>query len=251
MGKPESLPAAVTGDDLAVQDEASAQRGARPLEVAGRERIADRRRRDPRAVHIDELHALRGEPERRAQLRQVVDRAGGAVAEREVPSHHRMHPVHAVHEDALHEPFRGDLRELLGERQHDQLVDARGLDQRCAPFDGRQQPGFAAGRQDLTGMPVERHRDRADTALVRRLHRSREHRSMPQMHTVEEPDGDHRRSFRQRESLDPFDDPHAGQRIGNLSACEPHADERGRSDTVEPWVELGRARRWSCSCACR
>ena len=30
MGKPESLPAAVTGDDLTVQDEASAQRGARP-----------------------------------------------------------------------------------------------------------------------------------------------------------------------------------------------------------------------------
>ena len=49
-----------------------------------------------------------------------------------------------------------------------------------------------------------------------RLHRAREHGPMTQVHTVEEPDGDHRRPFRQRESLDPFHDPHARQRIENV-----------------------------------
>ena len=195
------------------------------------------------AVHVDELHTFRGEPERRPQLRQVVDRAGGAVPEREVPPHHRMHPVHAVHEDALDEPLRRDLRELLRERQHDQLVDARGLDQRRAPLDGRQQSGLAARRQHLTRMPVERHRDGADASLARRLHRAREHRPMAQMHAVEEPDGDHRRAFVQRESLDPFDDPHARQRIENLCAVlTGRRSTRGRPERYGGAVGRARAR---------
>ncbi len=58
---------------------------------------------------------------------------------------------------------------------------------------------------------------------------------MTQVHPVEEPDGDHGRPFRQRESLDPFHDPHARQRIENVLRRCLRAGARtrtARGDTV-------------------
>src|SRR4029453_10122240 len=67
----------------AVQEEPAAERDAGPLEIALRERVPDRGRRDAPPLDLDELHPFCGEPERRSPLDQQLDGPRGLVTEGE------------------------------------------------------------------------------------------------------------------------------------------------------------------------
>src|SRR5205814_2497034 len=94
----------------------------------------------------------------------------------------------AAHEDLLDEPLRGTVRELTRERQDDEGVDTRLLDQRDLPLERGKQARNAVRRQDLPRMAVEGHRDRAERAGARAVDGPLEHLAMTEVDTVEEPD---------------------------------------------------------------
>ncbi len=130
------------------------------------------------------------------------------MSEREIRAHDGPDRVHAPHEDLSYELVGRHPRELVGEFEHDEHVDVRLGDQRRLAFDRGQQPGHVVGCEDLTRVPVEGDRDRAHTPFSRTPHGAPEHGPMPEVHAVEEPDGDDRRLVGERQRIDPSNDLH-------------------------------------------
>ncbi len=111
-------------------------------------------------------------PEGLAHLAKRRHRAGGAMSEREVGTHARVHGVQSPHQHVANEVLRRDLRELLRELEDDQHVDPTGRDQLGLALHGGQQPRLLTRREDLAGMSIEGHRDAPRVPLLRRLRRS-------------------------------------------------------------------------------
>ena len=187
----------------------------RPREIAGRQRLADRRGRDPVA------RPARRAPRPRPSARTARRAPAGC---RRCPAARcpnvKFAPITACtawtpsHQDVARRSPRPGSARTPRERQHDQHVDPRVLDQRRAL-----RSTVVSRRGSLPGVRTSRGcrsnviADRADAPFAGRLHRAREHRPMAEVHAVEEPDRDHRRRS-PNGSARALDDLHAGQRIG-------------------------------------
>ena len=191
-GESEPSTATVPGDDLPVEHEAPPEGLVGPVQIATRQRLADRRGGDRRALRLPELHDIHLETQRRPHRGQPRHRARRPVPEREVGAHRRNARVHALHQHAAHEVLRGDKREVAVEDEDHEDVDPGLSDQPGLPFDGREEPRLAARGQYLARMAVEGDRDRAHPSLPCVRDRVREDGAVTEMHAVEETDGDDR-----------------------------------------------------------
>src|ERR671911_2719431 len=203
--------------DGSVQDESSTQRDARPLEVAARERLSDRRRRDGALARLLNLDRVRTEPESLPLRRQRREGAQRLVPEREVRADDASNGMEAVPKNLGHEAFCRPPRELLGELEDDHHVDAGLLDQRRLSIDRREEPGDTVGREDLARVPVERDRDGGHAFVASGRDGCGEHRTVPQVNAVEEPYRPDRRSMCDRErgkAEDPFHAPEGSDYAG-------------------------------------
>ena len=119
-------------------------------DVTGGEGLAHRGRGPALALaHVLERDDL--EPEGRAQLAQGLDVAGVAVAEPRVDPDDDDVRLEPVDEGAPDELLRGLPRELGRERQHEQAVDAGGLEEVVAQGAGGDELGARSGCSTATG----------------------------------------------------------------------------------------------------
>jgi hypothetical protein len=116
--------------------------------------------------------------------------------------------VDALDEDVADEVLRRDQGEVSIEGEHDELVDARRLDELGLPIHRREQPGLGPRRQHLPRMPVERDRDGSDPPIARTGDDGPEDRLMTAMHAVEETHRRDARPIRKGKRTDPADDVH-------------------------------------------
>ena len=114
-------------------------------------------------------------------------------------------------EDLADESLRFPRRELSGEREDEELIDAALGDPSGFGIDGAEQSRFGTGGEHLAGVTVEGDRRRRQAEGVGPGHGAVEDRTVPEMDPVEEPDG-HDGSLRGRcQVIEAVDAPHGGR----------------------------------------
>ena len=163
-------------------------------DLALADELADPGGRDALAVGGHERHRRDAEAELLAERDERVGIALRGVAEAVVLADDDVHGARLGDQHLLGEGLRREQRELVGERDHEQLVDALLRDQLGAAVDAREPARDLARAQDLGRHRLER-RDRAGRAeLLRALQRLVDQPPVPQVDAVERAERDHARA---------------------------------------------------------
>ncbi len=172
------------GDDVAGVD-AGADVGRRERHRSVRRVVGPPHRPGDQRIGFD----LEAEP--LAELGQQLDVARRLVAEGEVLADHDLRRVQPLHQHLVHELLGRQARDLSGERQHAEHLDAELFGQLGAAPQGGQLRRMTTRAHHLGRVRVEGHQHTGDVAAARLLHRVRDQLLMPPMHAVEDADGHH------------------------------------------------------------
>src|SRR5947209_5373943 len=140
-------------------------------------------------------------------------------------------------EHSVHEVLGRPPREVLVELEHHQHLDPESADEvRLALQRGEQRRLFPWG-QDLARVTVERDCHWAKAAFSAHVHRPAQHRLMPSVHAVEEPDGHPGSAFAERKAPHASSDLHERAAYGGPGgSSNGQPAERTTSGTAfAPW----------------
>ncbi len=164
----------------------------------------------PRIAVLDERAHLHGqgldhEAVCRPERGQQADIARGPMPEPKAVADHDAGRVQAPHQNAIDELRRRPGRQLGRERQDQDRVDPRLVQQGDPMVQRRQHPGLGVGADDSAGVRVERDSDDLDRRLMGQVTGGLHDGPVSPMHTVEDADADHRGAPVGRDGVDPVE----------------------------------------------
>ena len=181
-GHAERATASVSFHHSPLELEWSAQELPRTNDVPLLQQRPDPARRHGLAVHLQERD------DRRLELGAALEQSGitaSIAAEAEVRAHADVSSLERPDQNVVAELLGSKLRELLRERNHDQLVDARLSNEVCLHRWRRQQSRRVIGTENLERMGIERHDGDGRPVCPPPPEGALDHAAVPEVNAVE------------------------------------------------------------------